>query len=336
MLFLYLAVSDHATSSVLVREEEGVQYPIYCTSKALLDTETRYPTLEKWALALVVTARKLRLYFQAFPVSVIINQLLCQTLHKLDAPGRLVKWAIELSKFDIDYKPRVAIKAQAMADLVAEFVEPEVCLDQLDTATDSNEARVWQVSVDGSSREQGSGAGIVLEGPEGEEICYAVKLEFTATNNQAEYEALIAGSELAKAVKVDRVKIRTDSQLVANHVSERFQPRDGKMKQYLKKVKQMIGKFEAVKVIQIPREENSRADILARMAAVADPKLPKSVPLEVKSSPSIEQNLEVLQLEQKCSWMDPIISYIQNGILLSVRKCIFIKEKTVILHFKSY
>ena len=70
-----------------------------------------------------------------------------------------------------------------------------------------------------------------------------------ATNNQAEYEALIAGLELAKAVKADKVKIRTDSQLVTNHISERFQPRDGKMKQYLKKVKLMIGKFESVEVI---------------------------------------------------------------------------------------
>ena len=76
MLFIYLAVSNHATSSVLVRDDEGVQYPIYYTSKALLDAETRYPPLEKWAFALVVAARKLRPYFQAFSVSVITNQQL--------------------------------------------------------------------------------------------------------------------------------------------------------------------------------------------------------------------------------------------------------------------
>ena len=105
MLFLYMAVSNHATRSVLVREEEGVQYPIYYTSKALLDAETRYPPLEKWALALMVAARKLRPYFQAFPVSVITNQPLRQTLYKPDASSRLVKWAIELSEFDISFKP---------------------------------------------------------------------------------------------------------------------------------------------------------------------------------------------------------------------------------------
>ena len=128
-LFLYLAVSDRATSSVLVREEERVQNPIYYTSKVLLDAETRYPPLEKWVLALVVAARKLRPYLQAFPISVITNQPLRQVLHKPDAYGWLVKWTIELSKFDIDYKPRAAIKAQAVADFVAEFAEPEVYLD---------------------------------------------------------------------------------------------------------------------------------------------------------------------------------------------------------------
>ena len=101
----------------------------------------------------MVAARKLRPYFQAFPVSVITNQPLRQILHKPDASGLLVKWAIKLSEFDINYKPRAAIKAQAMTDFVAKFTEPEVCLDQLDIVTDGSEARVWQMSVDGSSGE---------------------------------------------------------------------------------------------------------------------------------------------------------------------------------------
>ena len=124
-----------------------------------------------------------------------------------------------------------------MADFMAEFTEPEVDLDQLVAVTVDYKDQVWQLSVDGSSGEQGARAGIVLEGLERDEISYTVRLEFTATNNQAEYETLIAGLELAKAVKADRVKVQTDSKLVAKHVSEKFQPRDGKMEQYLKKVK---------------------------------------------------------------------------------------------------
>ena len=90
----------------------------------------------------MVAARKLRPYFQVFSVSVLTNQPLRWALHKPDASGRLVKWAIELSEFNISYKPRAVIKAQAMADFVAEFAEPKVGFDQLDAVTVNNEDRV--------------------------------------------------------------------------------------------------------------------------------------------------------------------------------------------------
>lgn len=123
---------------------------MYYTSKALLDAKTRYPMLEKWALASVVATQKLRPYFQAFPVVVVTNQLLKQTLHKPEALGRLVKWAIELSEFDINYKLQAAIKAQTMAVFVVEFAEPHVEPNHTDTAIGSNRGQVWQVIVDGS------------------------------------------------------------------------------------------------------------------------------------------------------------------------------------------
>lgn len=100
-------------------------------------------------------------------------------------------------------------------------------------------------------------------------------------------------------MRANKGKVRTDSQLVANHISERFQPRNDKMEQYLLKVRQMIRKFKSVAIVQIPRSENRQVDILARMAAIADPKIPKSAPMEVKSFPSIEQSMAMMQIEQK-------------------------------------
>lgn len=76
-----------------------------------------------------------------------------------------------------------------------------------------------------------------MESPNGKEISYVVRLEFKATNNQAEYEALIVGLELAQAVRANKVKLWTYSQLVANHINEKFQPRDEKMEQYLRRVR---------------------------------------------------------------------------------------------------
>ena len=81
-LFLYLAVSEHAVSAVLVCEENKVQWPVYYISKALLDTETRYTEMEKLALALVTAAKKLRPYFQAHTIIVLTNYPLKEILEK--------------------------------------------------------------------------------------------------------------------------------------------------------------------------------------------------------------------------------------------------------------
>ena len=119
--FLYLGVSDRAVSAVLIREENGTQLPVYYVSKALLDTESRYSNMEKLVLALVMSARKLRPYFQGHPITVYSAYPLRSILHKPELSGRLTKWAVELGEHDITYQPRTAIKSQALADFVADF-----------------------------------------------------------------------------------------------------------------------------------------------------------------------------------------------------------------------
>ena len=106
-----------------------MQKPIYYTSKALLPAETRYSPAEKMALALVTAARKLRPYFQAHTIIIYTDCPLKLILQRPELSGRLTKWAIELSEFDIQYIGKSAHKCQAAADFVAEFTEPreEVC-----------------------------------------------------------------------------------------------------------------------------------------------------------------------------------------------------------------
>ncbi|KAL0356048.1 UNVERIFIED_CONTAM: hypothetical protein Sradi_4051700 [Sesamum radiatum] len=122
-LYLYLSVAPQAVSSILIREEEGKQLHIYYVSKVLNGAEGRYTPIEKMSLALVVTARRLRPYFLSHPIGVKTNTLLKHTLGKPDTLGRLVKWAVELSEYDISYMPRMTIKAQALADFVSEMAE---------------------------------------------------------------------------------------------------------------------------------------------------------------------------------------------------------------------
>ncbi|KAL0378833.1 UNVERIFIED_CONTAM: hypothetical protein Sradi_3188800 [Sesamum radiatum] len=122
-LYLYLSTTPQVVSFVLIREEEGKQMPIYYASKVLNCVEGRYTLIEKITLALVVTARRLRPYFISRPFRVKTNLPLKQTLGKPDTSGRLVKWAVELSEYDISYLPRTTIKARALANFISEMQE---------------------------------------------------------------------------------------------------------------------------------------------------------------------------------------------------------------------
>ena len=95
-LFIYLAVSDHSLSAALIRKEDRIQLLVYYVSKRLLDPETRYTSMEKLALALVVSSRKLRPYFYSHVIEVLTNYPLRQILQKPESSGRLLKRAIKL------------------------------------------------------------------------------------------------------------------------------------------------------------------------------------------------------------------------------------------------
>ena len=112
-LFLYLVVSPAAVSVALIREEEKVQKPVYYASRALRGAEERYPPMEKLAFALVTEARKLKPYFQAHTVVVLTDRPLRRAISNPDAAERLALWAIELSEFDIQYRPEQLSKGKS-------------------------------------------------------------------------------------------------------------------------------------------------------------------------------------------------------------------------------
>jgi len=111
-LRLYFAVTKWVISSVLVQEQDQVHKPIYFVSKALQGSETRYQSLEKTALAVVFSVRRFRHYFHSFTVVVMIDLPFQKVLQKPDVAGRMVRWAVELSEFDIVYEPKGSIKGQ--------------------------------------------------------------------------------------------------------------------------------------------------------------------------------------------------------------------------------
>ena len=113
----------------------------------------------------------------------------------------------------------------------------------------------------------GSGAGIVVTTPEGDSVECALRFDFKATNNQAEYEALIARLKVCTALGADEVEVFSDSQVIVNQVLDEYQAKDENMIAYLKLAKELLRRFKEYKIIQIPREENKQADVLAKLAS---------------------------------------------------------------------
>ncbi|CAA7039555.1 unnamed protein product [Microthlaspi erraticum] len=279
-LYLYIAVSPAAVSGVLVREELNEQRPIFYVSKSLIDAETRYPAMEKLALAIVMSARKLRPYFQSHTIVVMTSQPLRTMLHSPSQSGRLAKWAIELSEYDIEYRTRTCAKAQVLADFMIELA-PEA-------NNDTTLSKVWTLFVDGASSKQGAGVGIKLTSPTGEVIEQSFRLGFVASNNEAEYEALIAGLRLAIGIGVNEINAFSDSQLVTSQYSGEYEAKEERMEAYLKVVRDLAGQFSKFELTRVPRGENTSADALAALASTSDPTVRRVIPVEGIDKPSID------------------------------------------------
>ena len=163
-LFLYLVVSQIAVNSALIREELRVQRPIYYTSQAFQGAEARYPRIEKMVFSLIVVSRKLHPYFQAHTIFVMTNQPIRKAISRPNAAGRMVQWAVELSQFDIDYKPQTVIKVRALANFVTEF-----------TMKDQDpKVEYWMVYANGSLVIGVEGVGVILLSPEKDVLKYGV------------------------------------------------------------------------------------------------------------------------------------------------------------------
>ncbi|XP_013727895.1 uncharacterized protein LOC106431636 [Brassica napus] len=280
-LSLYIAVSSTAVSSVLIREDRGEQRPIFYTSKRMTDPETRYPTLEKMALTVITSARKLRPYFQSHTIDVLMNQPLRTVMQNTNQSRRLSKWAIELSEHDIVFKNRTASKSQVLADFLIELA-PELEQDLILPSQN------WILHVDGSSTNKGSGAGVQLQSPTGELITQSFSFGFAASNNEAEYEFLIAGLRLAKAVKAKRLSAYCNSPLVTSHFSGDYDARNERIDVYLKIVQALAKDFEFFELTKVPRGENVCADALAALGSRLRDQVKRTIPIHKIDEPSID------------------------------------------------
>jgi ribonuclease HI len=162
-----------------------------------------------------------------------------------------------------------------------------------------------------------AGAAAVLVAPSKVKTCYAARLDFSCTNNIAEYEALLLGLRKLKAMGIRRAVLKTDSQVISGHIDKSCKARDPKLEKYLDTVRRIEASFEGFSVKNIPRGENEHADLLAKSAAQELP-LPSEVFFETIKAPSVELlERAVLNISPVYSedWRTEIISFLQGNFL---------------------
>ncbi|GJY50334.1 reverse transcriptase domain-containing protein [Tanacetum coccineum] len=239
----------------------------------------------------------------------ITDQPIRQVLNKTETSGRLALWAVELGAFEIEYKPRNSVKGQVLADFLVEMLtgsvqqgnsnmqkEPpsttvvvnadmEISIEDNDWENDED---VWTLFTDGSSREEGAGAGWVLTSPDEVEYVYALRLNFPSSNNESEYEAVLAGMRTASRMGVRKLRVYVDSNLVAKQINGEFEARGESMIQYLMKAREYVDGFNKFKISHVPRALNRKTDALSKLAATTFSELTKQVLVEVLNERSTE------------------------------------------------
>nr|GEZ04132.1 reverse transcriptase domain-containing protein [Tanacetum cinerariifolium] len=221
-----------------------------------------------------------------------------------------------LGEHNITYRPRTLVKGHILAYFLTEM--PDKYPPAAPVAVTQQEP--WTLFTNGSSCVDGSGAGLILTSQEGTEFTYALRFQFAASNNEAEYEALIAGLRIAVQIGVQNVHVIVESKLVANQVLGTYVAKEENMIKYLDKVKSLVSEFTNFSISQVPRSKNKKVDALSKIASTSFVHLSKKVLVEILKEKSIKEK-EVTTVVEKDgpTWMTPIMEYLKEGTLPSDR-----------------
>nr|GEZ01617.1 reverse transcriptase domain-containing protein [Tanacetum cinerariifolium] len=259
-----------------------------------------------------ITAKRLQRYFQAHPITIITDQPIKQVMSRPDVAGRLQKWSIMLGEHNITYRPRTSIKGQILADFLNEM--PSNASQGVPVAETQEEP--WTLFTDGSSCVDGSGAWLILTNPDGVVFTYALRFQFAASNNEAEYEALIVGLWIATQMGVKNIQANVDSKLVADQVLGTYVAKEDNIIKYLDIAKGLVSGFKTFSISQVPRSKNKKAEALSKIASTSFAHLSKQVLVEVLETKSITgKEVTAVIEEEGPTWMTKLVNYLKEGTL---------------------
>jgi ribonuclease HI len=177
-----------------------------------------------------------------------------------DANGRIVKWSIELGEFEIEFCPRQAIKSQILADFVSKCTE-------IMMPPPKERPEHWIMYFDGTLNLEGAGAGVLLISPHGEQLKYVLQIHYKASNNRAEYKALIHGLRIAVSLGIKRLLDFGDSKVVIEQVNKEWDCVKDTMDAYYAEICKLEGHFEGIEFQHVPCNKNVSADVLSKLCS---------------------------------------------------------------------
>nr|GEY65947.1 reverse transcriptase domain-containing protein [Tanacetum cinerariifolium] len=290
-LIMYLSATHGAISSVLLTERGRIQTPVYFISRVLQGLELNYSPMEKLVLSLVFAAKRLRRYFQAHPIAIITDQPIKQVMSRPDAAGRLQEWSIMLGEHNITYRPRTYISHG-------------------DLRRTMDAVHGWLVVCRWVRR------GTHIDKHRRGRIHLRAKVQFAASNNEAEYEALIAGLQIVTQMGVKNIQENVDSKLVANQVLGTYVAKEDNMIKYLEIANGLVSGFKTFSISQVLRCKNKKADALSKIASTSFAHLSKQVLVEVLKTKSITgKEVTAVIEEEGPTWMTELVNYLKEGTL---------------------
>lgn len=284
-LLLYIVATSQAVNTVLVveRPEKGkiqaVQRPVYYLSEVLSTSKQNYPHHQKMCYGVYLTAKKLKQYFQEHVITVVSTAPIGEIIWCRDASGRVAKWAIQLAGHTILYEPRTTIKSQALDDFLIDWTETQYPPSPPDSMH-------WRMHFDGSKMRLGLGVCIILSSPKGDRLRYALQIHFAASNNVAEYEALVHDLRLSKELGIRCILCYVDSDLVVQQCSSEWDVRNSNMPSYHFLIQKLPGSFNGCEFLHVPRAEKRQPTRSPRSPRHIKPSHPASPSSTCASRPS--------------------------------------------------
>ncbi|KAG9453420.1 hypothetical protein H6P81_006324 [Aristolochia fimbriata] len=337
-LLLYIAAQEKFVGALLAQcDEDNKERSLYYLSQTLVGAEINYTPIEMTCLALIFAIQKLRHYLLAHSTNLIsrIDQLK-YIMSRPILSGRLAKWVLLLSEFEINFVPQRAIKGQALAnfladhpvpaewELIEEFPDEEIFLVKV--------LPPWEMYFDGSLRKNGASAGVLFVSPRKDLLPYSFVLTQNCSNNEAEDQAILLGLGMAVEMKLPQLNIYDDSAMVIKQLTREFEVKKLELVPFWRYACDLLAQIPKASLHYVPRSKNGPADTLARIAAnlAQFDERPNQVPIcerwvvpppakeetEEEQTEEMEESFPFSASQNEAGdWREPISNFLRYGTL---------------------